>query len=203
MKKMILLYSGAMVLLVAILSLIWIFPSLFKVNTGIQFITVPDGINVTADKKQYTVNYKDTIAINPGTYNLKLSHSDFNSVSQTVTVKKNQVTKVYIALIANNDNGNKLINTTTMESRLEEIGGYQSVNGPKQISEKYPFINKLPITKKYYIITPCSGPSGSQAFGICIKLAMDNSYIRSQAEQDLKDNNIDTSNVPVYFYQGD
>lgn len=187
---------------------IWGFLQLTKVTTGIQFIVVPDHITAKIDSKTYTVNYESIVGVKPGNYTIYLSADGFAPTTTTVTVTKDRITQVYAALTPETDTAKALLDTDVMRSRLERIAGHEVSQGAKQLSDKYPFINKLPITTMYYTINPCSiiDANNQKSTGICINLAIDNDYYRQQALDALKQKGIDTTNVTVRFstlYGGD
>ena len=202
MKRIVLIIGAITLSLVIIVLMIWLIIQQTTIKTGIQFITVPDAINAEINNTQYLVDYEKTIKLDPGDYHIKLSHDNFTTIEKDIVVTKNTVTKLYIALSPSNDEGRKLLYNSTMSTRLENIGGHNSLDNAKKAEEQYPFTKNLPITEKYYVITPCYGQDGNQAIGICIMLAIDDPIYREQAKTSLTKNGIDFSNVPLYFYQG-
>lgn len=179
---------------------IWAISMEFTIKTGVQFISAPDNISVVINDKTYIVNYETTIELKPGSYHAKLSHADFKSDEQDIVVSENKITKIYSALEPTNDTGKKIISTDTMIERRRIIFGNTSSKGPEEKASEYPFINKLPIVDKNYIINPCYGKDNKQPFGICVILAVDNITIREKAVNDMGQKGIDTSEIPVYYY---
>lgn len=201
-KKIIIIISIATVMLTAITSSVWLITQKNTITTGIQFIIVPDNTKAVVNNKSYIVNYETIIKTNPGVYHIKLSRDNFMPSEQDITVTGGKISKLYNALTPANNIGKQLISTDAMSLRLEQIGGYNSVNSPIEMAKKYPFTKNLPLVEKYFIITPCYGESGGQPIGICIMLAIDEPSYREQAKTTLQNNNIDFSNIPLYFYQG-
>lgn len=186
---------------IALIIGIWIISIEIAVKTGVQFITAPDNIDVTIKDKKFSINYETTIELKPGNYHVKLSRSDFKSYEQDISVSDGKITKLYSALEPINEAGKKIINNDIMNERRRIIFGNTSASEPEEKAKQYPFVDKLPIVDKYYVINPCYGQDNKQPFGICVILAIDNDTYRQKANISLQEKGIDINTIPIYYYK--
>lgn len=163
-------------------------------STGVRFIVVPDDITVVTGERRMVVDYESIVAFIPGTYELTLSRDYFESTTATVEVKEGEVTSLYLGMEPNGEQGELILGSTKMGLRLERIGGFNVRSGGEKLSNKYSFIDKLPITGKFFTINPCVLEESSRdSIGICIDLPIDNPFYRSQALDALKAAGVDIS----------
>lgn len=169
------------------------------VATGVKFIVVPDEIQIVAGEKRFKVNFDSTIAFEPGEYTLKLSREHFKEQEEKVIVKEGEVTSLYMQLEASDETGMKILKEEKYLSRIERIAGFKVTSGAEKLTKEYPFINKLPITGKYYYIFPCIVNKETKEYGACVKLALEGDFYKEQALQALRDKDIDPATITVQF----
>ena len=169
-------------------------------STGVKFIVAPDDIVVESGDRRVVVNYESVVAFTPGTYELVLSREYFETTTITVEVKEGEVTPLYLAMDPSDEQGVLILQATNMRFRLERIAGFEVSSGGEEISNEYSFVDKLPITGKFFTINPCILEKSSEdTVGICIDLPIDKPFYRTQALDALKAADIDASQWTIIY----
>lgn len=203
-KRPLLLIGAIVMLLLVIGVIIYAISNPQRPSTGIEFIVVPDEISVNVGDRSFNVSYESTIAFSAGTYSLTLKKEGFETITQSVEVIDKQVTSIYVGLKPLSDAAKELLSSSIMQARLERIGGHRVLQVEKAIEENYSFVNKLPITKKYFTINPCNlVVNDEKIVAICIVLAINNDTYKDQALKALADAGIDASKWVVHFEDPD
>lgn len=169
-------------------------------STGVEFIVAPDDIVVEGGDRRVVVDYESVVAFSPGTYELILSREHFETAYTTIEVKDGEVTPLYLAMEPSDEQGRLILQATNMRFRLERIAGFQVSSGAEEISNEYSFVDKLPITGKFFTINPCIlEESSDDSIGICIDLPIDKPFYRTQALDALKAADIDVTKWTIVY----
>ena len=113
-------------------------------------------------------------------------------------VKEGKITQLYLALEPSDDIGRRLMEGAIIRSHAERIAGQQVKVGAEELNKKYTFVDKLPITQKYFSINPCI-VDDKKTIGICIDMAIDTTTRRAEAMQALIDADIDAAKWVVRY----
>lgn len=199
-KKRLIVVVG---LLFAVLVIIAIVISLAtrqeEIKTGIKFVIVPDSVTVKTGERSLKVDDEKTVAFEPGNYTVAFSTNHFKDLTKTVVVKSNEVTPVYVLLVASDDQGKEILKEARYSSRIERIAGFEVTAGATELTNKYPFVDKLPVTGKYYYMYACIVNTETKEYGVCVKLALQGDYYKNLALDALTKLGIDTKSVQVQF----
>ena len=197
-RKILLAVVGLVLLIVAIVVISLIINR--KPSTGIEFIVVPDSATAVMNGKKVIVNYESVVKTETGTITVELSKDGFESNTETVEVKEGSVTPLYVYLKPISDAAKKEVEPVVMQQRIERIGGHFVTKSTDEMSEKYPFINKLPIVDKYFTVTPCSVvPTDLNVMGMCVTLAIDTQFYRDEAIKAIQAKGIDSTKWTIVY----
>jgi hypothetical protein len=200
MDKRIILIIISFLGLVGVISLLWwAMTTLTTVRTGVEFIVVPDEIDVLYNNNEFKVDYESVVKFDPGEYELTFSKTDFTNQTKSVEVVENEITSVYILLEPQTNEAAELLSQSVMGSRIERIAGQMVTEGGEQLEEDYPFINDLPIIDRFFSIKTCS--SENSIIAICVYLSPNNSFQRERATEAAIEANIDIDRFKLNFIE--
>jgi len=199
-QKKLVLIVGIFFGLIAVVSIIIaIVSNPPEVKTGVRFVVAPDEIVVTGGEKDLKVIYDQVVTFKPGEYTLTLKRDNFKETTKKVTVKEGEVSQLYALLEASNEAGEKTLKEEIYRSRIERISGFNVTEGGAELSKKYPFIDKLPLTGKFYYAFPCIINAQEKEYGVCIKLALQEDFYKNQALDALRTAGIDPTTVFIEY----
>jgi len=198
-KRLVIVAIAAFIVLVTIIVIATIVSLPKEVKTGIRFVIVPDKVTVKTGDRSFSVTDEKQIAFEPGSYTLTFSSDHFSDSEKKVTVKEGELTPVYVLLKASDDTGAAILKEDKYRSRIERIAGFEVNAGAIELTNKYPFIDKLPITGKYYYIYPCVVNTETKEYGACVKLALQGDFYKNQALDALRNIDIDPDTITVQF----
>jgi len=198
-RKIVIISALVILVLIVIVIITAILVKPQKVKTGIKFVIVPDSVTVKTKDQSFKINYEQIRTFTPGEYKFIFSSPHFVDTEKSVTVKENEITPLYVLLKAGDETGDAILKEAKYQPRIERIGGFEVTAGAAELTSKYPFIDKLPITGKYYYIYPCVVNPDTKEYGACVKLALQGEFYRNQALDALRQKDIDPSTIPVQF----
>jgi len=183
--------------------LLWLIFSGFnqKISTGVSFSVTPENVKVSYNNTYKTVGFGTTIALDPGKYSFELSLDGFESIEKDIEIVEGEISRICVGLSPVNDLGREVLsNQVNLTTKSEGIFGCRGDQGSKELEEKFPFLNELPITDKYFSVLACreSGEKDSD-YILCVTLVIDNEFHRQRSLNIIKSSGIDVSKTSIRY----
>jgi hypothetical protein len=175
----------------------------------VELFVAPNTATILIDGKTAR---SSVVFLSPGKHKIEYSLENFNSGSKDITVIKDGAQKVFISLDPANSEGQKYIEENNLQKQLETVASAKFGYKGQRLSEKYAFLQDLPINGSSFQISygdPEKAPSTDQDPSIALYVEAYTPEARRAALERLLAVGIDPTSVEIVFenaanpFQGD
>lgn len=167
-------------------------------SAKLSFVIAPKSAKVTLDNQTFSGGRYEK-RVQPGEHTITVEKDGFATQSTTITATADETTDILIALVSNSSStANWYIENEEDSNLNDEIGSRLYSKDQNALLEKYPIIQDLPVTARYWSLNYGNCPDG-RAF--CVIIAANTGSYTYALEHlaTINDHQYTLSDYPIFF----